>query len=91
MSGGEQQLVAIARALVTGPEVLFAAEPIGELDTATGMSISTILRDVASYRGATVAIPAHDLPLAGMTGRRVEIVDRSFSNARDASAQGATR
>ena len=91
LSGGEQQRVAIARALVTEPDVLFADEPTGELDTATGMSISTILRDVASYRGVTVVVATHDLALAGMTGRRVEMVDGSFSDARDESAQGATR
>ena len=91
LSGGEQQRVAIARALVTGPDVLFADEPTGELDTATGMSISTILRDVASYRGVTVVVATHDLALAGMTGRRVEMVDGTLSEARDASAQGVTR
>ena len=86
LSGGEQQRVAIARALVTGPDVLFADEPTGELDTATGRSISHILRDVASYRGVTVIVATHDLALAGMTSRRVEMVDGTLSEARDAAA-----
>ena len=91
LSGGEQQRVAIARALVTGPDVLFADEPTGELDTATGRSISNILRDVASYRGVTVIVATHDLALAGLAGRRVEMVDGALGETQDPSSQGATR
>ena len=78
LSGGEQQRVAIARALVTGPSVLFADEPTGELDSVTGISIATILRDIARERGVTVVTATHDLTLAGMCTRRLEMADGAF-------------
>ena len=79
LSGGEQQRVAIARALVTGPDVVFADEPTGELDTATAISISTLLRDIALYRGVTVIVATHDLTLAGMSHRNVQILDGALA------------
>ena len=78
LSGGEQQRVAIARALVTGPAVLFADEPTGELDSVTGITIATILRDIARERGVTVITATHDLALAGMCTRRLEMADGAF-------------
>ena len=78
LSGGEQQRVAIARALVTGPAVLFADEPTGELDSATGVSIAAILRDIARERGVTVITATHDLVLAEMCSRTVEMDDGSL-------------
>jgi len=75
LSGGEQQRVSIARALVTGADVIFADEPTGELDTTTAVSIGEILRDVARERGATVIVATHDLVLAEITDRIVELVD----------------
>lgn len=81
LSGGEQQRVAIARALVTGPSVLFADEPTGELDSVTGITIATILRDIARERGVTVITATHDLSLAEMCSRRLEMADGSFTNS----------
>ena len=75
LSGGEQQRVSIARALVTLPDVVFADEPTGELDTATARSIADILGEVASSRRATVIVATHDLELAGTAQRRVDLVD----------------
>ena len=75
LSGGEQQRVSIARALVTMPEVVFADEPTGELDTATARSIAETLGEVASTRRATVIIATHDLELAAMAQRRLDLVD----------------
>ena len=75
LSGGEQQRVSIARALVTMPEVVFADEPTGELDTATARSIAETLGEVASSRRATVIIATHDLELAATAQRRVDLVD----------------
>jgi putative ABC transport system ATP-binding protein len=75
LSGGEQQRVSIARALVTQPEVVFADEPTGELDTATARSIAETLGEVAASRRATVIVATHDLDLAAMAKRRIDLVD----------------
>ena len=75
LSGGEQQRVSIARALVTKPEVVFADEPTGELDTATARSIAETLGEVASSRRATVIVATHDLELAATAQRRLDLVD----------------
>lgn len=85
LSGGEQQRVAIARALVTGPSVVFADEPTGELDSATAMSIASILKDIAINKHVTVVVATHDLTLAGITDRRVNLVDGVLSSANDAT------
>lgn len=75
LSGGEQQRVSIARALVTGPNAVFADEPTGELDTTTALSIGAILREVAKEREAAVVVATHDLTLAGISDRTVRLVD----------------
>ena len=75
LSGGEQQRVSIARALVAQPEVVFADEPTGELDTATARAIAETLGDVAASRRATVIVATHDLDLAAMAQRRLDLVD----------------
>ena len=75
LSGGEQQRVAIARALASNPKVLFADEPTGELDTATGISIANVLRDVGRERGVTVIVATHDLTLSGMSDRVLQMAD----------------
>ena len=76
LSGGEQQRVSIARALVTAPDVVFADEPTGELDTATARSIADTLGEIASRR-TTVIVATHDLELASAGHRHLEIVDGS--------------
>ena len=67
--------MSIARALVTGPEVVFADEPTGELDTVTARSISDTLGEVAASRRATVIVATHDLDLAVKAQRRLDLVD----------------
>ena len=79
LSGGEQQRVAIARALVTNPAALFADEPTGELDSATGSAIAAILRDIAQERGVTVIAATHDLTLAGLSARAIAMVDGALT------------
>ena len=75
LSGGEQQRASIARALVAAPDVVFADEPTGELDTTTAGAIATILRDIVVQQGTTVVVATHDLTLAGMCNRTVQLVN----------------
>ncbi len=81
LSGGEQQRVSIARALVTGPEVVFADEPTGELDTTTARSIIEILKRVSSD-GTAVVVATHDLALAEAGDRQLEMVDGELAEPR---------
>jgi putative ABC transport system ATP-binding protein len=88
LSGGEQQRVSIARALVTGPDAIFADEPTGELDTTTASSIGDILREVVRERKATVIVATHDLSLAGMSDHVIQIVDGGVDQAGDPASLG---
>ena len=80
LSGGEQQRVAIARALVADPSVLFADEPTGELDSVTGQTIGGIMRDIGASRGVTVVTATHDLLLADLADRRLQMADGSIAS-----------
>jgi ABC-type lipoprotein export system ATPase subunit len=61
MSGGQQQRVAVARALVTRPEVILADEPTGELDSATGRQIMALFQMISEQENVTVVMVTHDL------------------------------
>jgi putative ABC transport system ATP-binding protein len=75
LSGGQQQRVALARALITRPAVLFADEPTGALDTATGRQVLALLRELVDREGQTTVMVTHDPVAASYADRVVFLVD----------------
>jgi lipoprotein-releasing system ATP-binding protein len=75
LSGGEQQRVAVARALVLEPKVLLADEPTGNLDAKTGESVFQLLQELNQIKGITLIVVTHNLKLAGQLPRQIHLVD----------------
>lgn len=75
LSGGQKQRSVIARALINEPRVIFADEPTGNLDSATGAKVEDILFNLNTVRGITLIIVTHDEDLAARCGRRIYIAD----------------
>jgi putative ABC transport system ATP-binding protein len=71
MSGGEQQRAALARALVNRPTILFADEPTGNLDSATGETILLLLKEIQQKLGMTIVMVTHERPLAERFADRI--------------------
>ena len=75
LSGGEQQRVAIARAFANSPKILFADEPTGNLDHATGERIFDLLHHLNADEGSTIVLVTHDSNLASRASRVVRLLD----------------
>lgn len=87
LSGGERQRVALARALANDPDVVFADEPTGSLDRASGAEVVAALREVAGD-GRTVVVVTHDPEVAAAADVRLRIVDGRWADDEAASAPG---
>ncbi|MGB8220326.1 MAG: ATP-binding cassette domain-containing protein, partial [Methanoregula sp.] len=72
--GGQQQRVAVARALINDPDILLCDEPTGNLDSKTGASIMELMTDL-NRKGSTVIVVTHDPHVAEYTDRIIRIVD----------------
>jgi lipoprotein-releasing system ATP-binding protein len=79
LSGGEQQRVAIDRALIMKPRLLLADEPTGNLDKATGDEITKLLRDLNKTKGLALVIATHNLELARRMSKQLLLVDGRFA------------
>ena len=75
LSGGERQRVAVARALASNPAIVFADEPTGNLDRATGGMVADMLFAIARQRNATLVVVTHDAEIAKRADRIVEMSD----------------
>lgn len=75
LSGGEQQRVAIARALANRPSLILADEPTGNLDSATGMMIADLLRELSHSGNTTIVVVTHDVSIAKQTDKVFKLND----------------
>jgi putative ABC transport system ATP-binding protein len=75
MSGGEQQRVSIARALVKNAEIILCDEPTGALDDKTGRKILELLQNIVREQGQTMVIVTHTTPIASMANRVITLRD----------------
>ena len=80
LSGGQAQRVALARGMVTGPQVLFADEPTGSLDSVSGEMVMSLMTRTAREQGTTVILVTHDARVAAYADREVIVRDGTVSS-----------
>ena len=90
LSGGEQQRVAIARAFANAPRILFADEPTGNLDSATGGRIVELLETLNRESGTTIVLVTHDAGLAARAGRMIQLRDGAVVSDSGVGEPGVT-
>jgi putative ABC transport system ATP-binding protein len=87
LSGGQAQRVAIGRALVSGPKVVFADEPTGALDSLTGEQVMDLLVDTAREDGTSVVLVTHDARVAAHADREVTVRDGKVNSLTEVPAR----
>ena len=90
LSGGQQQRAAVARALVTKPEVMLADEPTGNLDSKQGVAIMELL-DQLHEEGTTICLVTHDPRYVGFAARKIDLLDGSVVNDSQLTTIGTSR
>ena len=85
MSGGQQQRVGVARALVLDPEIIFADEPTGNLDSKTSAEVLGLMRKVVTEKNQTMVMVTHDNHLAGFADRIFHLIDGKIVKIEDRS------
>jgi len=88
LSGGEQQRVAICRALINKPEVLFCDEITGELDSTTGEKMIGLLKEINRSEGVTVAFVTHDPTVSSKSNRIITLKDGKITSDKSVKAKG---
>ena len=83
LSGGEQQRVAVARALINSPQLVLADEPSGNLDRTSSQSLHRLLWDLNNRMNQTIIIVTHNLELANKADRIIELIDGKIKNNRN--------
>lgn len=91
LSGGQKQRLAIARAIVTAPEILFADEPTGNLDSVTGQKVEDLLFGFNKDKGVTLIIVTHDHELAAKCDIQIYVKDGKIEKINAAKAKKSTR
>ena len=89
MSGGQQQRVGIARALVTDPEIVFADEPTGNLDSTTSDEVMQVICRILREKGKTLIMVTHDANMAAYADKVVHLLDGRIVDVRRQAPMGA--